>query len=142
VHTDDVLISRRQVLHGAIGIVKPEHHGMKVSNSYIVLRPRAGVSVSPRFFSWMTHLPEMYRAAVRASHGVHIEKMMLDRKAYLRTLVRLPVRLAEQLAIAELLEMMQTEERLLAALHSRLLAQRHGLVDRLVSGDLRVLGAE
>jgi type I restriction enzyme S subunit len=59
VRTGDIVISRMQVVHGAIAIVRPEFDGCHVSGTYVVLVPRAGVAVDPVFFDYLTHTSRM-----------------------------------------------------------------------------------
>lgn len=136
-HEGDILISRMQAVHGAIGIAKKEHHGMKISGSYIALRPRADAPVVPDFFAWLTRLPRMYRAALLSSYGVHIEKMTFNLPWYLQTTVALPC-VAEQRQIVALLDLCEREENLLSQLSVALDRQKAVLLDKLLSGEIQV----
>ncbi len=138
VHAGDLLISKMQAVHGAIALAGPEHEGMKVSASYVVLRPRSEATVQPSFFAYLTHLPQMYRAVLLSSYGVHIEKMTFNLEWYLRTPIRLPPSLEEQDAIAECLMAIDQEIDLLERERALLDLQRRAVTDRLLSGELRV----
>ncbi|MGH9895727.1 MAG: hypothetical protein ACREA0_27835, partial [bacterium] len=141
VHAGDLLISKMQAVHGAIGLAGPEHDGMKVSGSYVVLRPRTRAPVRPSFFAYLTQLPQMYRAVLLSSYGVHIEKMTFSLEWYLRTGIRLPVSVAEQDVIADALSAMDREIAQLERLRDLLIIQLRGLTDKLLSGDLQVSDA-
>lgn len=136
VRTGDVLISKMQAVHGAIGLVTSEHDGMKVSGSYVALRPKPDAGVSSEFFAWLTRLPQMYKAALFSSHGVHIEKMTFSLDWYLRTRVSLPEHEDEQSRIVALLNALEREENLLVALTAAIERQKHALLDQLLSGEL------
>lgn len=138
VRPGDVLISKMQAVHGAIGLVKPEQDGMKVSGSYITLRPKPNARMTPAFFAWLTRLPQMYKAVLLSSHGVHIEKMTFSLDWYLRTRVSLPEDEAEQNRIVALLDALEHEENLLVALTAAIERQKHALLDQMLSGDLRL----
>lgn len=139
VHSGDLLISRMQAVHGAIGLAGPAHQGMKVSGSYVVLRPKPGVAIRPLFFAFLTQLPEMYRAVLLSSYGVHIEKMTFNLQSYLRTPVRLPLSLEEQDAIVECRVGIDQEVSLLERELELFELRRRALTDRLLSGELSVL---
>jgi type I restriction enzyme S subunit len=136
VRAGDVLISKMQAVHGAIGLAKSEHDGMKVSGSYVALRPKPNARMTPEFFAWLTRLPQMYKAVLFSSHGVHIEKMTFSVNWYLRTRVLLPEHQDEQSRIVALLNSLEYEENLLVALSTALEGQKHALLDKLLSGEL------
>lgn len=135
-HKDDILISKMQAVHGAVGIVRPEHHGMKVSGSYVVLRPKHDASVTSAFFAWLTTLPEMYKAVLLASYGVHIEKMTFNLPWYSRTAITIPTSLREQQAIVTILDALEREERVLEALSEKLAIWKRAVVDKILSGEI------
>ena len=136
-HEGDILISKMQAVHGAVGIAKAEHHGMKISGSYVALRPRAGAPIVPAFFAWLTRLPLMYRAVLLSSYGVHIEKMTFNLAWYFRTVVSLPG-VAEQRRIVELLDLCERDERSLEQLVVALDRQKRGFLAKLLSGEIQV----
>ena len=138
VRSGDFLISKMQVLHGALGLVRPKFDGMKVSGSYVVLRNRVPDSLRIEFFDHLSRLPQMYRLALLSSYGVHIEKMTFNLEWYLRAKIRVPQLLAEHTAIVETLDALDREIHLLQQLRHVLDCQRRGLADLLLTGKLRV----
>ena len=134
VDAGDFLISRMQVAHGALALVRPEHAGMCVSATYDVLRARDAAELDIRFFDYLSRLPMMYRKVRLACHGVHVEKMTFNLDQFLRTVIDFPVDLAEQQRIADLLDSMDEEGRLLQATVDALRQQKLALMDRLLGG--------
>jgi len=55
VKAEDFLISKRQIVHNACGLVTRELDGSVVSNEYSVLTPKPGCSIE--FFSWFAMQP-------------------------------------------------------------------------------------
>jgi type I restriction enzyme S subunit len=70
----DFLISRRQIIHGACGIVPNDLDGAVVSNEYSTLRTRPGLLME--FFRHYVHSPYFQRTCFHSSHGVDVEKMI------------------------------------------------------------------
>ena len=76
VKTGDYLISKRQIVHGANGIV-PEHLSNSiVSNEYLVLHGTNELSVE--YLSIISKLPIMYKMFYLSSYGVDIEKLVFN----------------------------------------------------------------
>lgn len=138
VRAGDFLISKMQVVHGALGIVRPDFDGMHVSGSYIVLQNRRPQELRTEFFDYLTHLPRMYRQALLSSYGVHIEKMTFNLPWYLRSGIRAPSSLGEQDAIVDLLDSLEREIQLLERLWEALDRQRRGVAELLLTGKVRV----
>jgi type I restriction enzyme S subunit len=116
-HKGDLLISKMQVVHGAMAIVPPVLDGMYVSGSYLTLRSSDESRYSTRFIGWLFSSRSMYKLAYRCSYGVHIEKMTFDFDMFLNERIRLPRDVEEQNEICLVLEKAQTlladsEERL------------------------------
>ena len=70
----DFLMSLRQIIHGACGIVPPELDGAVVSNEYLVLRPRPGLLVE--YLQCLSHSPYFQRTCFHSSVGIDVEKMI------------------------------------------------------------------
>jgi type I restriction enzyme S subunit len=138
VRTGDIVISRMQVVHGAVAMVPPEFDGCNVSGTYLVLVPRSGAPIDPGFFEYLTQTPRMYHAAYTSSYGVHIEKMTFNPEWYLETPVLLPPTVAEQERIARVLDLCCSEVDLLAAQREQIEVMRRALLSRLLSGSLSV----
>ncbi len=138
VEPGDVLISRMQVAHGALALVRPEHAGMHVSGTYDVLRCSSSDVLDIEFFDLLTRLPQMYRKVLLACHGVHIEKMTFNLKQFLRTSIKVPTEIREQARIVSFFRLAETEIRLLEENRVNLQRQKLALVERLLSGQLTI----
>ncbi|MES9665789.1 restriction endonuclease subunit S [Bacillus nitratireducens] len=76
IKTGDYLISKRQVVHGANGIVPEYLDGSIVSNEYLVLHGTKDLNI--KFFSLISELPDMYKNYFLSSYGVDIEKLVFN----------------------------------------------------------------
>lgn len=101
----DFLISRRQIIHGACGIVPPHLDGALVSNEYSTLVPRGDCDLS--FIEFFSHSLYFQQTCFHASVGVDVEKMIFRIEGWLREPVTIPP-LAEQRRIAEILSTWDT----------------------------------
>ena len=115
IEADDFLISKRQIVHGACGLVPRELAGSVVSNEYAVLETASGLD--RRFLSYLSHTPYFQQTCFHSSIGVHVEKMIFKLDRWFRWEFNLPP-LPEQKKIAEILstwdEAIETAEKLLA----------------------------
>lgn len=84
----DFLISRRQIIHGACGVVPAELDGAIVSNEYSTLRTRPGLLMD--FLRHYSQTPYFQRTCFHASHGVDVEKMIFKLEEWLRVRVDVP----------------------------------------------------
>ena len=96
----DFLISRRQIIHGACGVVPDGLDGAIVSNEYSTLRPRPALLLS--FLRQYSHTPYFQRTCFHSSHGVDVEKMIFKIDEWLAREVNVPP-LGEQRKIATIL---------------------------------------
>jgi type I restriction enzyme S subunit len=88
VHAGDFLMSLRQIIHGACGIVPPKLDGAVVSNEYLVLRPKPGLLVE--YLQCMSHTPYFQRTCFHSSVGVDVEKMIFKVDRWLGFQVPVP----------------------------------------------------
>lgn len=100
VKTGDFIISKRQIAHGACGIVPPELDGAVVSNEYNVFLPQDGTNI--QMFNLMMQLPHYKRLFYLMSDGVHIEKLLFKTQDWMKRTLAMPL-LKEQQKIAEIL---------------------------------------
>ena len=100
VKTGDFNISKRQIAHGACGIVPPELDGAVVSNEYNVFLPQDGTNI--QMFNLMMQLPHYKRLFYLMSDGVHIEKLLFKTQDWMKRTLAMPL-LKEQKKIAEIL---------------------------------------
>lgn len=87
-HAGDFLISRRQIVHGACGIVPQELHGSIVSNEYSTLQPVNGFDLD--YLSYFCHTPYFQQTCFHSSVGVDVEKMIFKLDEWLNKPVLIP----------------------------------------------------
>ena len=88
--SNDFLISKRQVVHGAWALVPPDFAGSLVSKEYAIFVNASPDKLHMPFFAWLAQTPRMIRLARVASTGVHIEKLIFDPEVFLRESIRIP----------------------------------------------------
>lgn len=84
----DFVISKRQVVHGATGIVPPALDGAIVSNEYLTAVDSD--KLLTEFLSIVASLPAMRRKFFLSSYGVDIEKLFFDAEDWKKRSVTLP----------------------------------------------------
>lgn len=108
----DFVISKRQVVHGATGIVPPALDGAIVSNEYLTAIDSD--KLLTEFLTILASLPAMRRDFFLSSYGVDIEKLFFDTEDWKKRIVTIPG-VAEQKCIGGFFEKLAK----LAALHQR-----------------------
>ena len=133
----DFLISKRQIVHGACGIVPPQLDGSTVSNEYAVLRGKNSIDL--KFLKHFSHSVFFQQTCFHSSIGVHIEKMIFKTDKWFGWEFDLPS-VDEQRRIAEILSTwdraIETTEKLIA--NSQ--AQKKALMQQLLTGKKRLPG--
>lgn len=84
----DFVISKRQVVHGATGIIPEELDGAIVSNEYLVAG--SNEEISTEFLTLLSSLPAMRQKFFLSSYGVDIEKMFFDAEDWKKRFVSIP----------------------------------------------------
>ncbi len=84
----DFVISKRQVVHGATGIVPPALDGAIVSNEYLTAVDSE--KLLTEFLTIVASLPAMRRKFFLSSYGVDIEKLFFDADDWRKRNVMLP----------------------------------------------------
>ena len=124
----DFVISKRQVVHGATGIVPPALDGAIVSNEYLTAVD--GERLLTEFLTIVASLPAMRKKFFLSSYGVDIEKLFFDAVDWKRRSVVLPD-IQEQSRIAQVFRALDQ----LTALHHRkyekLLSLKLAMVQRM-----------
>lgn len=110
--TGDFVISKRQVVHGATGIVTPALDGAIVSNEYLTAVDSD--KLSTEFLTIVASLPAMRRKFFLSSYGVDIEKLFFDAEDWKKRNITIPG-IAEQNRISTFFR----ELGLLIGLHQR-----------------------
>ena len=96
------VISKMQVVHGACGMAPHDFGNRCISASYASLVPREPQKIDIRYLDAYATTKQSYDAFIKASHGVHIEKMTFNLEDWLNGEIELPP-LPEQKKIAEIL---------------------------------------
>ncbi|EKT65485.1 restriction endonuclease subunit S [Providencia alcalifaciens] len=94
----DYLISKRQVVHGANGVVPECLDNAVVSNEYLVVTDSD--EITAKFWSVISKRPEMYKLFFISSYGVDIEKLVFDVSDWKKRAITVPD-VAEQNAITD-----------------------------------------
>jgi len=128
VEPNDFLISKRQIVHNACGVVPAELDQSIVSNEYSVLTARNGCEME--FFNYFSQQPCVSRSFMHSSVGIVIEKMLFQLNVWLELRFPFPSP-AEQRKIGACLtsldELLAAEGRKLEVLR----AHRKGLMQHL-----------
>lgn len=114
IETGDFLISKRQIVHGACGIVPKEMSGSIVSNEYSVLIVKKPFDI--QFLGYLSESIYFQQTCFHSSIGVHVEKMIFKLDRWLKWPFNLPP-FKEQTKIAQIImtwdKAIETTERLL-----------------------------
>jgi len=129
VHEGDFLISRRQIVHGACGLVPPTLHGAIVSHQYAAFTAKPPLLL--KFFNYFTHTQYFQQVCFHSSIGVDVEKMVLKLDNWLSTLMCLPP-VEEQQRIAALLDSSEALIKVLGSHLEALTARKRAVVEQLL----------
>jgi type I restriction enzyme S subunit len=88
VKSGDYLISKRQVVHGANGIVPESLDGAVVSNEYLV--SIGNDNITSDFLTLISLLPEMYKKFFLSSYGIDIEKLVFNVEDWKKRRIAVP----------------------------------------------------
>lgn len=133
----DFLISKRQIAHGACGVVPKSLDRAVVSNEYNAFVPNQGTNIE--MFNLMMQLPHYTKLFYLMSDGVHIEKLLFRTNDWLERKLAMPP-IGEQKRIAAIL----TAQDKLIELKGKRLAekqrQKKYLAQQLLTGKKRLCG--
>lgn len=135
VEAGDFLISKRQIVHGACGIVPPELAGAIVSNEYAVLN--ADGSIDMRFLRYLSESIYFQQTCYHSSIGVHVEKMIFKTERWLSFLFNIPP-LDRQLEIVRVLDAASAAVESCAMQMQSLQQEKTALMQQLLTGKRRV----
>lgn len=131
----DFLISERQIVHGACGIVPRPLAGALVSNEYLVLRATDRVDV--RYFNYLVQQLKYAKYFFLCSQGVDIEKFLFKPQDWLKKPVPVPP-ISEQTKIADVLSTVDSKLDALRCKQVELQQMKRGLMQKLLTGEWRV----
>jgi type I restriction enzyme S subunit len=136
---NDFLISRRQIIHGACGIVPAPLDGSVVSNEYSALRVQDGLLLD--YLKYFCHTTYFQQTCFQSSVGVDVEKMVFKIEKWFKWPIYVPP-IREQHRIVEILstwdEAIALTDRLVAALEER----KKGLMQLLLTREVRFPGCK
>jgi type I restriction enzyme S subunit len=137
IRMNDFLVAKRQIIHGACGVVPNELDGAIVSNEYSVLNVREGLLLD--YLKYYCNTIHFQQTCFQSSIGVDVEKMIFRVDEWFRWPIYLP-HLSEQRKIAEILsawdEAIACIKRMIIALQKR----KKVLIQGLLTGDVRFPG--
>ena len=132
----DFLISKRQIVHGACGIVPKDLSGSIVSNEYCVITGKPNFHLP--FIEYLSESLYFQQTCFHSSIGVHIEKMIFKLESWFKWPFNIPP-LIEQKKITQILstwdKAITTTEQLLANSQQ----QKKSLMQKLLTGKERLL---
>ncbi len=134
----DFVISKRQVVHGAWAMVTKPFDGFGVSDEYDVLVNRDAKTLDMRFFNYLSQTRRLWHMAFLASNGVHIEKLIFNFDDFAKEKLKIPPTLREQEQIVDVLSTCDREIELLQKQLDALKEQKRGLMQKLLTGEIRV----
>lgn len=136
----DFLISRRQITYGGMAIVPRQFDGFEVNDEYEVLVARSANTLDIRYFGYLAHTRHLKHLAYLASNGFFAERLRLnfDLPAFLDSRVDFPTEVSEQRQIAAVLDTANEQLILLHSQRAALDQQKRGLMQRLLTGKIRV----
>jgi type I restriction enzyme S subunit len=139
VAADDFLISRRQIVHGACGIVPHELDGALVSNEYSTLVARDGLFL--RFMGYYCHSAHFQQTCFHSSVGVVVEKMVFRLDAWLKHRFYIPP-YQEQEKIVDVLAAADRAIDQTARLIEAKRKLKRGLAQQLLTAERRLPGCD
>lgn len=135
VRTGDFLISKRQIVHGACGIVLPELDGAVVSNEYAVLNTDGEIDL--KFLRYLSETRYFQQTCFHSSIGVHVEKMIFRTDHWLKWPFNIPP-LEQQRRIVEIMDAANREVSSMAEQLKALKREKSALMAQLLTGKRRV----
>ncbi|ENO8436085.1 restriction endonuclease subunit S [Vibrio parahaemolyticus] len=135
----DFLISKRQIVHGACGIV-PEHlDGSIVSNEYSIFTAKDSFDLN--YLRYLSETLYFQQTCFHSSIGVHIEKMIFKLDNWFKWDFNLPP-LSEQRKIAQILSTWDKAIAATAKLIETSKQQKKALMQQLLTGKKRLVNPE
>lgn len=128
IQTDDYVISKRQIIHGANGLVPSELNEAIVSNEYLVAV--SNDKITTEFLALMSRTPEMYRKFLLSSYGVDIEKMVFNVEDWKKREITLPEK-PEQIAIGQFFRQLDEMLTLAEQKHAQTVQLKKALLGKL-----------
>lgn len=135
VQAGDFLISKRQIVHGACGIVPPELDGALISNEYAAINTDGEIDLG--FLRYLSESRYFQQTCFHSSIGVHVEKMIFKTERWLTWPFNIPP-LHQQQRIVEILDAATREVELIESQLASLKKEKRALMAQLLTGKRRV----
>ena len=135
VNYGDFLISRRQIVHGACGLVPESLDGAIVSNEYAVLHPKEGLLL--KYLDYLSHTHYFQQTCFHSSVGVDIEKMIFKVDRWLGEPIHVPP-VEEQQRVIKIIGTWDKSLAVCGALISKYRMVKRSLIAQLLTGPQRL----
>lgn len=135
VRAGDFLISKRQIVHGACGVVPAGLDGAVVSNEYAILASDGAIDL--RFLRYLAETRYFQQTCFHSSIGVHVEKMIFKTERWLKWPFNIPP-IPVQHKIVEVLDAARRELALFDEQIDKLKQEQAALMAQLLTGKRRV----
>jgi type I restriction enzyme S subunit len=132
----DFLISNRQIVHGACGIVPKSLDGSIVSNEYTVLHSKGLIDLN--FLEYLSHTQYFQQTCFHSSVGVDVEKMIFRIQEWFKYKVHIPS-LDEQRKIVEILRAWDTRINQFSSLNTCLKKSLNSAIEKCTSRKLPLI---
>lgn len=137
-YAGEFLISKMQVVHGAMAVVPDALDGMFISDSYLAFQSADEDRFDINFIGWLSTTQQTYKAVRRCSYGVHIEKMTFDVDMFLNEKFQMPADIEEQRFICSVLKQAESEAHTSKTHLEQLKREKAALMSQLLTGKRRV----
>lgn len=128
INKGDYLISKRQVVHGANGIVPKNLDNAVVSNEYLVVTDNEDITTN--FWTVISKRTEMHKMFFISSYGVDIEKLVFDVTDWKNRIITIP-KLTEQNRITGYFKQLDTLISMHQKKHDKLLNLKKSLLKKM-----------
>lgn len=135
----DFLISKRQIVHGACGVVPCSLDGAVVSNEYSVLKSDGRLDLN--FLRYLSESIYFQQTCFHSSIGVHVEKMIFNTDRWLNFEFNIPP-IEEQRRIVRVLDCSASEIERLQLQIAMLRKEKQALMQQLLTGKRRIQFAD
>jgi type I restriction enzyme, S subunit len=137
-YAGEFLISKMQVVHGAMAVVPDALDGMFISDSYLAFQSADIDRFDINFIGWLSTTQQTYKAVRRCSYGVHIEKMTFDVDMFLNEKFQVPADIEEQRFICSVLKQAESEANTSKTHLEQLKREKSALMSQLLTGKRRI----
>ena len=131
----EFIVSRRQIIHNACGIVPMEFDGVVVSNEYSLFSGSDKLDIN--YFDWFSQTNLFHKTIIVTTHGVTIEKYVFLLDEWMNLKMPLPS-IEEQKRMAAILSAVENKLTVEDNYKHYLKSLKKGLMQKLLTGRIRV----